>query len=121
MRFAVNLIVITAIGLSVQSCNGQCMYIICLATVLDIFLFVQHNPVQQVTVSGCTTNMAALLLKGVCCRSAFQTSGGQCVITALAVPLMEKLLVDNLDTVEVRSVSKNIISKCILYGVLFLF
>ena len=47
--------------------------------------------------------MAAQLLKGVCCRLAYQTSGEQCVITALAVPLKEKLLVDNLDTVEVRS------------------
>ena len=56
--FAVNLIVITAIGLSVQSCNGQCMYIIMKTIVLEtincIFSVVQHNPVQRVTVSGCT-------------------------------------------------------------------
>ena len=36
MLFAVNLIVITVVGLSVQSCNGQCMYIVSYrATVLD--------------------------------------------------------------------------------------
>ena len=46
--------------------------------------------------------MAALLLKGVCCRYAYQADGGQCVIMDLAVPLKEELLVDNLDIVEVR-------------------
>ena len=49
--------------------------------------------------------MATPPLKGVCCRSAYQTSGGQCVITSFDVPMKEELLVDNLDTVEARSVS----------------
>ena len=52
--------------------------------------------------------MATPPLKGVCCRSAYQTSGGQCVITSFDVPMKEELLVDNLDTVEARSVSINI-------------
>ena len=74
--------------------------------VLVSILFVQQHTVHQTILSGYTTNMATLPLKGVYCRSAYQTSGGQCVITTLAVPLKEELLVDNLDTVEVRSVSK---------------
>ena len=66
--------------------------------------YIQRHTAQFMTVSGCTIHMAVLLLKEVCCRSVYQTSGGQCVITALAVSLKEELLVDNLDTVEVRSV-----------------
>ena len=65
---------------------------------------VQHNPVQQITVLDCTMPGATPPPKGVCCRSAYQADGGQCVVTALDVPLKEELLVDNLDTVEVRSV-----------------
>ena len=57
--------------------------------------------------------MVVLLLKEVCCRSAYQAGGEQCVITALAVPLKEELLVDNLDTVEVRSVSLLVLCMCI--------
>ena len=71
---------------------------------LIAFLFVQQQSVHLLTVSGCTIHMAALLLKGVCCRSAYQADGEQCVITAFTVLLKEELLVDNLDTVEVRSV-----------------
>ena len=71
---------------------------------LIAFLFVQQQSVHLLTVSGCTIHMAVLLLKEVCCRSAYQADGEQCVILDLAVPLKEELLVDNLDTVEVRSV-----------------
>ena len=105
MRFAVNLIVITAISLSVQSCNGQCMQTIVLDTINhNSFLFLQQHTVHLVTVSGCTIHMATPPLKGVCCRPAYQTSGGQCVNTGLTV-MKEDLFADNLDTVEVRSVS----------------
>ena len=44
-------------------------------------------------------------LKGVCCRSVCQAHGEQFVTTALAAPLMEELLVDNLDIVEAKLVS----------------
>ena len=65
-------------------------------------MFVQRHTVHLLTVSGCTIHMATLLLKGVCCRSAYQADGEQCVIMDLAVLFKEELLVDNLDTVEVR-------------------
>ena len=45
MRFAVNLIVITAVvSLSVQSCNGQ-FTVIPIATVLDTILFVLYSTI----------------------------------------------------------------------------
>ena len=103
------LLVAVTIALSVQISSGQCKLCYHVLKYNDpiLFFFSQQHTVTQLTVSGCTIHMAALLLKVVCCRSAYQAGGEQCVITALAVPHMEKLLVDNLDSVEARSVSLN--------------
>ena len=58
--------------------------------------------------SGCTTQMVTPPLRGVCCRSVCQAYGEQFVTTALAAPLMEELLVDNLDIVEAKLVSAQV-------------
>ena len=73
-------------------------------TVSDFYI--QRHTVQLFTVSGCTIDMATPPLKGVCCRPAYQTSGRQCVITALTVPLKEELLVDNLHGYSGSQISK---------------
>ena len=52
--------------------------------------------------SDCTTQMVTPPLRGVCCRSVGQAYGEQLVTTGLAATMMEKLLVDNLDIVEVK-------------------
>ena len=64
-------------------------------------MFVQRHTVHLLTVSGCTIHMATLLLKGVCCRSAYQADWRAVCDYGFSL-FKEELLVDNLDTVEVR-------------------
>ena len=54
--------------------------------------------------SGCTMHVVTPPLREACCRSVNQADGEQFVTTALAAPLMEELLVDNLAIVAVKSV-----------------
>ena len=53
---------------------------------------------------GCTMHVVTPPLTEVCCKSANQADGEQFVTTTLPAPLMEELLVNNLDMVAVKSV-----------------
>ena len=95
-------VILSIYGASGQTSNLVLIYIIDNHIIIAV-IYCQTAP--QLMLSDCTTQMVTSPLRGVCCRSVGQAHGRQFVTSALAVPMKEKLLVDNLDIVEAKLVS----------------